>query len=72
MNFVCEATLTLGAGTHTIYGRQANHGTATIDASAKFVFQPRRGHQAMNSWMFYDLQSGVFLGEWLIASTPRW
>lgn len=37
MNFVCEATLTLGAGTHTIYGRQANHGTATIDASAKFV-----------------------------------
>lgn len=25
----------------------------------------------MNSWMFYDLQSGVFLGEWLIASDPE-
>lgn len=25
----------------------------------------------MNSWMFYDLQSGVFASEWLIASDPE-
>lgn len=35
--FVCEASWTLGAGSHTIYGRQANDGSATIDSSAVFV-----------------------------------
>jgi hypothetical protein len=33
--FLCEATLTLAAGSHTIYGRQDNGFLHTIDASAE-------------------------------------